>query len=83
MREVEKLVARLFRKKVLNEEIPSNYPIRGYEYAEAWITALNKVWETEMALTKNTNEDGEVESVNFTAGLIKFNAKVRNYGEGL
>ena len=41
---------------------------------------LNKVWETEMALTKNTNEDGEVESVNFTAGLQKFNAKVRNYG---
>ncbi|MGI5914075.1 MAG: hypothetical protein ACOX5K_05055 [Bacteroidales bacterium] len=80
---VEKLVVRLFRKKVLNEEIPSNYPIRGYEYAEAWIATLNKVWETEMALTKNTNEDGEVESVNFTAGLIKFNAKVRNYGEGL
>lgn len=77
---VEKFIARLFRERVLNEEIPSNYPIQGYEFAEAWIAALNKVWETEMALIKSTDENGEVESVYFTAGLIKFNSKVKNYG---
>ncbi len=80
---VEKFIARRFREKVLNEENPTNDPIKGYEYAEVWIATLNKLWETEMALTKNKDEDGEVESVYFTAGLIKLNAKVKNNEDDL
>jgi len=77
---INKLIASAFRKRVLDQEIPTDDPIKGYEVAEAWVLTLNRLWETEMAFIKNTDENGDVESVYIDAGLVKFNSKVKKSG---
>lgn len=80
---VGKLIAKTFRKNVLNHPEATDSPIRGYEVAEVWIAALNKLWETDMMLTKNENSSGEVETVVFNSRLINFDTKVKNNEDDL
>lgn len=75
---VGKFIAKHFRSKVLDEESPSDAPLKGYEIAEAGIEGLNKLLGWEMALTRSTDENGEPESVRFNSRILKFNAPVKN-----
>ncbi|MGE5418565.1 MAG: hypothetical protein ACM3UT_00190, partial [Chloroflexota bacterium] len=75
---VGRFMARHFRSNVLREEAPSDAPLKGYEIAEAGIDGLNKLLGWEMALTKRTDENGDVKAVNFNSRMLKFNTPVKN-----
>lgn len=74
---VSRFMAKIFREKILKEELSPDKPLRGYEIAEAGITGLNKLLGWEMALEKNNDEDGELRSVYFSSKILKFNAPVK------
>lgn len=74
---VERFFARFFHEKIMRDTISGNRPVESYEIAVAGITGLNKLFGWEMALQKNTNENGEVRSYYFTSKLLKFNAPVK------
>ncbi|HEX2920407.1 MAG TPA: hypothetical protein VHO50_04495 [Bacteroidales bacterium] len=73
-----KFIASTLRKKVLKEDEFNDSPLKGYEIAEAGITGINKLLGWEMALTRNTDEKGELKSVRFSSRMIKFNAPIKN-----
>lgn len=75
---VGRFIARHFRSKILDEEAPSDAPLRGYEIAEAGIDGLNKLLGWEMALTERTDENGTVKSLNFNSRMLKFKTPVKN-----
>jgi len=79
---VGRFLAKNFREKILKEPAPRDSPIKAYEIAEAGVTGLNKLFGWEIALDKNKNEDGELQSVYFSSRMLKFNAPVKN-GEPL
>jgi len=74
---VSRFLAKTFREKILKEEISPDRPLRGYEIAEAGISGLNKLLGWEMALNKNSDENGELRSVYFSSKILKFNAPVK------
>jgi hypothetical protein len=74
---VERFFARFFHEKIMRDTISGNRPVESYEIAVAGITGLNKLFGWEMALQKNTDENGEVRSYYFTSKLLKFNAPVK------
>jgi hypothetical protein len=74
---VERFFARFFHEKIMRDKISGNRPVESYEIAVAGITGLNKLFGWEMALHKNTDENGEIRSYNFTSKLLKFNAPVK------
>jgi hypothetical protein len=73
-------IARNFRTKILDEPLPSDSPLRGYEIAEAGIEGINKLLGWEMALTRKSDDNGEVRSLNFDSRMLKFNTPVKNNG---
>lgn len=75
---VGRFLARHFRSDILEEGSPSDAPLKGYEIAEAGIGGLNKLLGWDMALTKRTDENGEVKSLNFNSRMLKFNTPVKN-----
>ncbi|HLN55662.1 MAG TPA: hypothetical protein VK207_06705, partial [Bacteroidales bacterium] len=75
---VGRFIARHFRSKILDEEVPSDAPLKGYEIAEAGIDGLNKLLGWEMALTERTDENGTVKSLNFNSRMLKFKTPVKN-----
>ncbi len=74
---VNRFLSKFFHEKILKDESAGDKPVRGYEIAEAGITGLNKLFGTELALYRNTDENGEVTSVYFSSRLLKFNAPVK------
>jgi hypothetical protein len=77
---VDKFFARLFHEKIMRDTTAGDRPVKGYEIAEAGIAGLNKLLGTELALQRNTDENGEVSSVYFSSGLLKFTAPVKKSG---
>ncbi|HEX2968199.1 MAG TPA: hypothetical protein VHO46_03770 [Bacteroidales bacterium] len=75
---VGRFLAQKFRSGILKEEKPSDAPLKGYEIAEAGIDGINKLLGWEMALTKNTDDNGEVKSLYFSSRMLKFNTQVKN-----
>lgn len=73
----EKFVAKTFRKSLLHENTPADSPIKGYEIAEAGITGINKLLGWDMALTRNTDDKGDITSVKFNSHMVKFNAPAK------
>lgn len=73
-----RFIASRFRSGILNEADPSDAPLKSYEIAEAGIDGLNKLLGWEMALTRNNDENGETQSVQFNSRLLKFNTPVKN-----
>lgn len=74
---VDRLVARFFHQKIMKDTIMPDRPIKRYELATAGIARVNKLLGWEMALLKNTDEDGNVNSYSFTSAVIKIKAPVR------
>ena len=74
---VGRFVAKNFRGIFLKEKTPKDTPLKGYEIAEAGVSGLNKLLGWEMALDKNSDENGELRSVYFSSKILKFNAPVK------
>jgi hypothetical protein len=74
---VERFFARFFHERIMRDKISGNRPVESFEIAVAGISGLNKLFGWEMALHKNTDENGEIRSYNFTSKLLKFNAPVK------
>lgn len=73
---VGRFLAQTFRTKVLDEA--SDEPVKGYEIAEVGINGINKLLGWDMALSRNSDENGEIKSVYFSSRMLKFNAPVKN-----
>ena len=74
---LEKFIARVLRQNILQEEVPDNTPLKGYEIAEAGIEGLNKLLGWDMALVKTNDEKGELKSLYFSSKVLKFNAPIK------
>ena len=74
---LSRFIARTFREKILKEDKPVDTPLKSYEFAEAGIEGLNKLFGWKMALVKTSDEQGELKSVYFSSKLLKFNAPVK------
>jgi len=74
---ISRFLAKTFRNKVLKEDISRDTPLKGYEIAEAGVSGLNKLLGWEMALDKNNDESGELNSVYFSSKILKFNTPVK------
>ncbi len=74
---ISRFIAKTFRNKILKEDITKDTPLKGYEIAEAGVTGLNKLLGWEMALDKNNDESGELNSVYFSSKILKFNTPVK------
>jgi hypothetical protein len=72
-----RFIAKTFREKILRENTSADSPLKGYEIAEAGVTGLNKLFGWEMALSKNNDENGALNSVYFSSKFLKFNAPVK------
>ncbi len=75
--DLRRFFARTFRDKILKDDITKDTPIKGYEIAEAGVSGLNKLLGWEMALDKNSDENGELNSVYFSSKILKFNTPVK------
>jgi uncharacterized protein YbcI len=80
---VDRFLARFFHETLMRDTISGDRPVESYELAIAGITGLNKLLGWEMALQKNTDENGEIRSYYFSSKLLKFNAPVKKEGNEL
>ena len=74
---VQLFLARLFHEKIMKDTNSGTRPVESYEIAQAGIKGLNKLFGWEIALHKNTDENGDIRSYNFNSRLLKFNAPVK------
>jgi hypothetical protein len=74
---VQIFLARIFHDKIMKDPNSGTRPVESYEIAQAGITGLNKLFGWEIALHKNTDENGDIRSYNFSSRLLKFNAPVK------
>ena len=74
---VQLFLARLFHEKIMKDKNAGTRPVESFEIAQAGIKGLNKLFGWEIALHKNTDENGDIRSYNFSSGLLKFNAPVK------
>ncbi|MBN2863408.1 MAG: hypothetical protein JXN62_09625 [Bacteroidales bacterium] len=78
---LNKFITRTFREKILREDAVSEEPLKSYEIAGAGIEGLNKLLGWEMALVKTHDENGELRSLYFSSGILKFNAPFKQTKE--
>jgi hypothetical protein len=74
---VQIFLARIFHEKIMKDTRSGTRPVESYEIAQAGIKGLNKLFGWEIALHKNTDENGDIRSYNFSSRLLKFNAPVK------
>jgi len=74
---VELFLARLFHERIMKDKNAGTRPVESFEIAQAGITGLNKLFGWEIALQKNTYENGDTRSYNFSSRLLKINAPVK------
>lgn len=80
---VQLFLARLFHEKIMKDTNSGTRPVESYEIAQAGIKGLNKLFGWEIALQKNTDENGDIRSYNFSSRLLKFNAPVKKTVQAL
>ena len=80
---VQLFLARLFHEKIMKDTNSGTRPVESYEIAQAGIKGLNKLFGWEIALQKNTDENGDIRSYNFSSRLLKFNAPVKKSVQAL
>jgi hypothetical protein len=73
---IGKFIAKNFRQKILKEENAFDTPLKPFEIAEGGVTMINSLFGWEMSLVKNNDEKGDVSSVLFSSGILKFKAPV-------
>lgn len=69
---IHKYIAKFFRERFLEEENADNSAIKKYELTEAWVNTINRLMETEITLTKYTDDDGNIESVKINHRRFNF-----------
>ena len=74
---VQLFLAKLFHEKIMKDSNSGTRPVESFEIAQAGIKGLNKLFGWELALHKNTDENGDIRSYNFSSRLLKFNAPVK------
>lgn len=74
---VQLFFAKLFHEKIMKDNNSGTRPVESFEIAQAGIKGLNKLFGWEIALHKNTDENGDIRSYNFSSRLLKFNAPVK------
>ena len=74
---VERFIAKLVHEKILKDSISLDRPLKAYDIAEAGIIGLNKLLGWKMAFYRNTNENGELQSIYFSSKILKFNLPVK------
>lgn len=74
---VQIFLAKIFHEKIMKDPNSGTRPVESYDLAQAGITGLNKLFGWEIALHKNTDENGDIRSYNFSSRLLKFNAPVK------
>lgn len=77
-----KFIARIFRKEIMKEEAPSESPLKAYEIAEAGVKGMNRLLGWDMAISRNTDENGEIKSVYFSSRVISFRTPVKKNEKG-
>jgi hypothetical protein len=77
-----KFISRVFRKEIMKEEQPSESPLHAYEIAEAGIKGMNRLLGWDMAITRNTDGNGEIRSVYFNSRIISFKTPVKKNENG-
>jgi hypothetical protein len=80
---VERFLARFFHERIMKDTISPARPVERYELAEASLSGLNRLFGWELALQKNTDENGEIRSYYFSSRLLKFNAPVKKSAKEL
>lgn len=80
---VELFMARLFHEKIMNDKTSGTKPVESFDIARAGILGLNKLFGWELALDRNTDENGNTRSYYFASRLVKVNAPVRKSPENL
>ena len=79
---VDRFFARLFHEKIMKDKAGAS-PVKSYDLAVAGITGLNKLFGWQIALHKNTGENGEVKSYYFSSKILKFNTPVKKSSDSL
>jgi uncharacterized protein YbcI len=74
---VQIFLARIFHEKIMKDTNSGTRPVESYEIAQAGIKSVNKLFGWKLALHRNTGENGEIRSYNFSSRLLKFNAPVK------
>lgn len=80
---VERFLAKFFREKIMHDTVSVNKPVETFEIAEAGIAGLNRLFGLQMALHKNTDQNGDVKSYSFSSRLLKLNAPIKKTGKEL
>ncbi len=80
---VDRFFARLFHERIMKDKAAGASPVKPYDIAVAGITGLNKLFGWQLALHKNTDENGEVKSYNFSSKLLKFNTPAKKASDSL
>jgi hypothetical protein len=80
---VDRFFARLFHEKILKDKTAGAPPVKSYDLAVAGITGLNKLFGWQIALHRNTDENGEVRSYKFNSRLVKFTAPVKKESDSM
>ena len=70
---VDRFFARMFHEKIMKDKTAGARPVKTYDIALAGISGLNRLFGWQIALHKNTDENGDVKSYNFNSKLLKFN----------
>lgn len=83
MSNVDRFVARFFHKTVLKDTVMVDRPLEKYEIAAAGIQGLNKLFGWEMALQRNTDENGDIRSLSFNSKYLKFKTPVKKREDAL
>lgn len=80
---VELFMAKLFHEKIMKDPNAGTKPVERYDLARAGILGLNKLFGWELALDRNTDEQGNTRSYYFASRLVRINAPVRKDPENL
>jgi len=80
---VELFMAKLFHERIMKDRNAGTKPVETYDLARAGILGLNKLFGWELALDRNTDENGNTRSYYFASRLVKVNAPVRKPPENL
>ena len=76
-------LVKFVKEKLLGKTGSKKGNLNGYDIADAGITMLNRTFGWDMTLKKNTDQKGEVRSVQFSSGLLKFNQNVKKSSSSL
>lgn len=73
---VEKFLTRAYRELLLGEK--GDRPLNRYELAKGGVNGLNRILGWEMAVKPDGNDDGVIESFQFSSKILNFSVPLKN-----